>query len=148
MQCTATSTTAAAATNTTAAATSTIAADTSADNVIIAASATLVDAISPSPSIKYVNRLQHGLLHETFQGIGNDYEKRDSIFGQIDLPVVKAELTTNWWMFRCQVPHEVNMTQEEEERAEFFIQEMTIGIVQEETNKPALIWRSYNNAKG
>ena len=58
---------------------------------------------------QYAERLRHCLLHETFQGIGKEYDERNAMFGKTEIELTVTTVKTascDWWSLECRVPTE------------------------------------------
>ena len=104
---------------------------------------------------RYVEKLRHSLLHETFKAVGSNYDERDPVYGQVNLDVISCELQQQSWVFRCTVPVRTiknisqQMSQPGRKRgnakrsrdindAEFFIRDNSLGLILEKYEKPVL----------
>ena len=104
---------------------------------------------------RYVDKLRHSLLHETFQAVGSDFDERDAVFGKINLLVNSFELNKQSWVLRCSVSVGVvqkitrQMSKSGLKRgkgkrsrvitdAEFFIRDNSLGIVRKKSGEPIL----------
>ena len=103
----------------------------------------------------YADTLRHALLHETFHGIGKDFDERDKKFGKIAMTVSAPTAEEGrWFIFQCAVPVDVIVAltsrmkagkrkgkggkKQEDLDADFFIKESSVGIIMEENGKPTL----------
>ena len=120
-----------------------------------------VVAATPAATRRYKDALRHALLHETFHGIGRNYDERDAVHGNVELTVIKTKLTNGFWYFDCTVPFDqIKSTTKkmlsarlgrqrrarggekrkkgEAEDAEYFIRDSSLGIIGADAEQPTL----------